>query len=118
MPARARKSAAEPAAVEADPAFAPVAAAFAGDPEISAGRMMASFGLKVNGKIFAMHARGCLVAKLPRPRVDELVAKGVGERFDPGHGRIMKEWVSVAPGRADWVQLAREAHDFVKAAAG
>ena len=73
-----------------DPAFAPVASAFAGDPEVSAGKMMASFGLKVNGKIFVMHVRGRLVAKLPRPRVDELVAAGAGERFDPGSGRIMK----------------------------
>lgn len=113
MPGKSKKSPADPVGVDA--AFAPVAHAFAGDPEVSAGRMMASFGLKVNGKIFAMHARGCFVAKLSRARVDELVATGVGERFDPGHGRIMKEWISVQPGRADWVQLAREAHRFVKA---
>jgi hypothetical protein len=116
MTSKGRKSPADAAPMAVDPAFAPVAAAFAGDPEVSAGRMMASFGLKVNGKIFAMHVRGSLVAKLPRVRVDELVAGGVGERFDPGHGRIMREWVSVEPGRADWVELAREAHRFVKAA--
>ena len=113
-----RKSPAPPVPMEADPAFAPVADAFAGDPDVSAGRMMASFGLKVNGKIFAMHVRGSLVAKLPKTRVDELVDAGVGERFDPGHGRIMKEWISIQPGRADWVELAREAHRLVAAQAG
>ena len=35
-----------------------------------------------------------LVVKLPRSRVDELVAAGEGDRFDPGHGRIQKEWLS------------------------
>jgi len=34
-------------------------------------------------------------------------------RFDPGHGRLMKEWVVVAHGKVDWVELAREACDFV-----
>jgi hypothetical protein len=29
-------------------------AAFAGDPQVTSGKMMASVGLKVNGKIFAM----------------------------------------------------------------
>jgi hypothetical protein len=32
--------------------------------------------------------------KLPRERVDELVEAGAGHRFDPGHGRLMKEWVA------------------------
>jgi hypothetical protein len=90
--------------------------AFAGDPDVAAGRMMASFGLKVNGRIFTMHARGCFVAKLPRARVDELVEACVGEHFDPGHGRRMNEWISIGPGRADWVALAREAYAFVKSA--
>lgn len=102
------------AALEIDPRFAPVVDAFAHDPEVTSGTMMASFGLKVNGKIFAMVARGRLVAKLPRARVDELVGAGRGERFDPGHGRRMKEWLSVTDDGLDWLALAREAHRFVK----
>jgi hypothetical protein len=47
------------------------------------------------------------------PSADALVASGAGERFDPGHGRVMKEWVSVGHGAADWLELAREAHRFV-----
>jgi hypothetical protein len=98
-----------------DPAFAPVAAAFAGDELVTSGVMMSSFGLKVGGKIFAMSHRGALVVKLPKPQVDALVSAGKGKRFDPGHGRLMKEWVVVGSAGPDWVELAREAYRFVKA---
>lgn len=103
-------------AAQVDTRFAPVVAAFAGDTEVSSGTMMSAFGLKVNGKIFAMVARGRLVAKLPRTRVDGMVEAGQGERFDPGHGRRMKEWISVTAEDVAWVALAREAHHFVKTA--
>lgn len=75
---------------------------------------MASYGLKLNGEIFAMYGRGKFVAKLPRRRVDELVSGGNGERFDPGHGRVMKEWVAFGSGAEKWVEIAREAYLFVK----
>jgi hypothetical protein len=71
--------------------------------------------LSVNGKIFAMLGRGSsLVVKLPRERVDELVRAGKGQHFDPGHGRLMKEWVAVEVGSAPWVALAEEAHGYVR----
>jgi hypothetical protein len=104
--------------MEVDPAFAPVAAAYDGDPLVTSGRMMTSFGLRVHNKIFAMSYRGDLVVKLPRPRVDELVARGLGKNFDPGGmGRVMKEWVQVPAGTGDWLALAAEAYRFVKAGA-
>lgn len=96
-----------------DRAFAPIDRAFADEPGVTAGVMMASYGLKVNGKIFAMSVKGNLVVKLPRARVDALVTTGTGVPFDPGHGRLMKEWVVVRPGATPWLPLAREAHDFV-----
>jgi hypothetical protein len=66
--------------------------------------------------IFAMLSGGELVLKLPRQRVDELVASGTGNPFDPGHGRIMKEWVTIAPRHSrDWGKLAEEARQFVAA---
>jgi len=98
-----------------DPAFAPVAAAFAGDRRVSRRRMFSSNSvLSVEGKIFAMLTRGKFVAKLPRRRVDDLVQSGIGAPFDPGHGRLMREWIAIGPGRADWIALAREAYEFVR----
>ncbi len=70
-------------------------------------------GLKVDGKIFAMLVRGDLVVKLPKRRVDELIAAGDGGPFDAGKGKPMKEWVALAPA-ADWVARANEAFDFVR----
>jgi len=73
-------------------------------------------GVRVGGRIFAFRSNGDLVVKLPRARVDELVESGAGRRFDPGHGRVMKEWIAVDPGRSQlWSGLVREAQDYVRA---
>lgn len=73
-----------------------------------------SEGLRVGGKIFAMLVNGELVVKVSKDRVDELEASGVGRRFDPGHGRLMKEWASVPPRAARrWPALVEEARAFV-----
>ena len=62
-----------------------------------------------------MLVRGKLVVKLPKPRVDALIASGDGERFDPRQdGRLMKEWVAVEPTFEEgWLPLVREAMEFV-----
>ena len=62
-----------------------------------------------------MLVQGKLVVKLPKPRVDALIASGDGERFDPRHdGRLMKEWVAVeSTSEEEWLPLAREAMEFV-----
>ena len=72
-------------------------------------------GLKINNKVFAMvSSKGEFVVKLPRDRVDALVASRDGTRFDPGHGRLMKEWLAVSPkSKLDWLALAKEAMAFV-----
>ena len=74
-----------------------------------------SSALQIGGQIFAMLSNGRLVVKLPRQRVDALVAAGAGERFDPRHdGRLMKEWLALDPtSTAEWLPLAREAMEFV-----
>jgi hypothetical protein len=71
--------------------------------------------LRIHNKIFAMLVKGKLVVKLPKSRVDALIAEGVGERFDPRHdGRLMKEWLSVEPTSEErWSDLSREAMEFV-----
>ena len=77
-------------------------------------RAFGSTSLKSNGKIFAMLVNGRLVVKLDRRRVEALIASGEGERFDPGHGRLMKEWLAVeSTSDDDWLALATEAEAFV-----
>ncbi|HLJ81429.1 MAG TPA: hypothetical protein VKT52_08090, partial [Ktedonobacterales bacterium] len=58
--------------------------------------------------------------KLPRQRVDALIASGDGERFDPRRdGRMMKEWLALSPtSEQEWLPLAREALAFVASAKG
>lgn len=62
-----------------------------------------------NRKVFAMLVKGALVVKLARPKVDALVAKGLGTHFGPGHGKPMKEWLCVLGRREDWLSLALSA---------
>jgi hypothetical protein len=103
-------------AFRADPKLAPVVVSFEENKEAGRGRKFGSNGLKINGKLFALFTQGTLVVKLPKERVSALVASGVGAPFDPGHGRLMKEWLSVVSPGASWVDLAKEVHDFVKGA--
>jgi TfoX/Sxy family transcriptional regulator of competence genes len=78
-----------------------------------------SSALWVSGKIFAMLVRGRLVVKLPRQRVDALVAEGSAARWGPGTGRVMKEWLSIEPAFEDqWLALATEALRFVESRPG
>src|SRR5262245_16135150 len=73
-----------------------------------------SGALRFRGKIFAMFVRGRLVLKLPRGRVDELVAAGEGVRFDANKGTPMKEWLSLDPAsKLAWRPLSEEALAFV-----
>jgi hypothetical protein len=99
--------------------YAAVVEAVRGDPDVTFGSRTKGFGssaLKVGGKIFAMLIEDGLVVKLPRQRVDALIASGGGDRFDPGHGRPMKEWATIGPTAAErWLPLVREAMEFVAA---
>src|SRR6266704_915725 len=99
-----------------DPRFAPVVDAFAKDRRVTyGGQGFGSTALKLDGKIFAMmSSKGKFVVKLPKDRVDELVRLRLGEYFDPGHGRVMKEWLALEGGAASWVELAKEAHGFAR----
>lgn len=107
---------------DAEALFEQLATRVSADPSVTLpsaeGGKFGASGLKVGNKLFAMLSKGELVVKLPRERVDELIASGTGTRFDPGHGRLMKEWVAIGPGDGrDWEKLAEEARQFVAAAA-
>jgi TfoX/Sxy family transcriptional regulator of competence genes len=95
--------------------FAALARQYRRRAGVTTGRMFGSEGLKVGGKTFAMLVKERLVVKLPGSRVEQLIGDGVGDRFDPGHGRLMKEWLAVRPDAAvDWRVLADEALAFVE----
>ena len=104
---------------ESELAFARLAETLSKDPRVDPPEMaraqgFGSKGLKVARKLFAFHSsRGRLVLKLPSDRVDALSSSGEGMRFDPGHGRVMKEWVAIDfASKAVWPRLAREALEF------
>jgi hypothetical protein len=98
------------------PEFAAVVKALSRERGVTfGGKGFGSAALKADGKIFAMQSsRGQFVVKLPKPRVDELVASGTGERFDPGKGKLMKEWLSVSAPQRRWLALAKEALAFAR----
>jgi TfoX/Sxy family transcriptional regulator of competence genes len=102
--------------LRSDPKLRPVVDAY--EKTKPDARKFGSNGLKVGGKLFALFTQGTLVVKLPRDRVVGLVASGVGLPFDPGHGRLMKEWLTVTGAKASWIDLAKEAHGFVSGRAG
>lgn len=98
--------------------FAELVADIGQHPGVTLGGEKKGFGssaLCIHGKIFAMvTARGRFTLKLPKKRVDALVATGSGTRFEPRPGRPMKEWLSLDPAAdIDWRALAEEALRFV-----
>jgi hypothetical protein len=104
--------------VSAESRYAKLVANFARIPRVTRVTEGGGFGssgqLRVDGRIFAMLVRGSLVLKLPRVRVDELVAAGEGARFDAGKGKPMREWFVLSPtSKKQWRALASEAMDFV-----
>jgi uncharacterized protein YdhG (YjbR/CyaY superfamily) len=101
----------------ADPRFVPVAEAFSGSRGFSLmeSKSGAMRGLLLNGKSFGMSSHGRFILKLTEERVAALVAEGMGEPFRPSAGRVMKSWIEVTNGKADWVALAREAHRLAAA---
>ena len=90
-----------------------VAQAVEHDPPSDRDRGFGADALKVSRKIFAMLVDGNLVLKPRAPGRGALEA-GDGAPFDPGHGRVMREWVTVTPAAAArWIPLAEEARAFV-----
>lgn len=86
-----------------------------GDSSVTPAKMFGAPGLKVNGKFFVTFFKGAFVIKLPRERVDDLVKSGQGVYFDPGMGKVMKEWVAIDPSASDeWINLAKESKEFVE----
>ncbi len=96
------------AAMSKRAALRPIARAYEVERAIP-GRKFGKNALKVAGKLVALFTQGTLVVKLTKARVDELVAAKLGKPFDPGHGRLMKEWLAVTSTKASWIELVSEA---------
>ena len=74
--------------------------------------------LKIRRKMFIMLNKGNFVLKLPRDRVDVLLRSGEGKPYDPGNGRIMKEWVIIPAEFLDkLIEYAEEAKTLAKSLA-
>lgn len=85
------------------------------DPRVEEGTIMNGRCLRVGKEFLALidYKGSGLVVKLPKARVEELVAAGVGKPFGPAR-KIFKEWLSVP--KADptlWRELLREGTAFV-----
>jgi hypothetical protein len=120
-PAKPRAARARTAAVRTkadppplDPRFAAVVRALRAEPGVTfGGKGFGSSALKFDDKIFAMWtSKDAFVVKLDKVRVGALVEQGKGRYFDPGRGRLMKEWLEVGAPTASWVPLAKEALAF------
>ncbi len=98
-----------------DELFWDLAAEYIAAGRAEEGELMRSRCLRVDGEFMAMaeYRTGDLVAKLPRDRVDELIADGTGLAFAPAK-KVFREWVQVS-GRDEstWRSLLGEAHAFV-----
>lgn len=101
--------------MDAETVFWGVAEDLYEDRNVERSTMMGHPCLRVKGNFFAMLDRDSdrLIAKLDRARVQELIAAGEGEAFNPA-GRVFKEWVAVPnPDEGRWRALVAEAKAFV-----
>ena len=86
------------------------------DPAIGRATMMGYPCIRLAGRFLASYddTAGCLVVKVPRERVTELVEKGQGDPFAPA-GRVFREWVMIPTvDRGLWQAVLAEAVDFAR----
>ena len=86
------------------------------DPAVGRATMMGYPCVRLAGKFLASYDdKGrCLVVKLPRERVAELVETGRGDPFAPA-GKVFAEWVAIPTVDRDlWQQVLAEAVEFAR----
>lgn len=95
--------------------YAEQRSALLGDPSVTEKKMFGTTALCASGKMFLFPWRDALVDKVPAARVEELIASGGAELFDPGHGRTSKTWAAVPACAGDcWPELAPAARAFAE----
>jgi hypothetical protein len=89
-------------------------ATYGGDETRGARRAFGQTSLKANGEDLRHAGKGAIGREAAAEARRRARGSGNGERFDPGHGRIQTEWLSVRSSQADdWLALATEAESFV-----
>ena len=86
------------------------------DTRVVEGTIMNGRCLRVGKEFLALvdYKGSGLVVKLPKTRVEQLIASGVGQPFAPA-GRVFKEWLSVPKrDRRLWQSLLLEGVTFVE----
>jgi hypothetical protein len=61
-----------------------------------------------------MFGKNTFIVKLPKKRVTELLQSEKELPYDPGNGKIMKEWVIIPESLAEkWITFAQEGKEFL-----
>ena len=81
--------------------------------DVTPGKMFGSAGLRTGKKFFAIWWNEQLVVKLPADRLQQLVAAGQAEVFEPMEGRPMNGWVLLRKTVA-WDPVVAEARNHVR----
>ena len=69
--------------------------------------------LKIRKKMFAFFGEETFVVKLQKERGAELLQSVDGQPYDPGNGKIMKEWVIIPEEHSErWMDYTLEAKQF------
>jgi TfoX/Sxy family transcriptional regulator of competence genes len=90
--------------------------ALMGDPAVTEKKMFGTTALCAGGKVFLFPWKDTLVVKVPAAQAEELIAAGMAELFDPGHGRVSKMRAAVSASAGDrWRELALAARAFAEA---
>jgi len=86
------------------------------DPAVGRATMMGYPCVRLAGRFLACYddRAQCLVVKLPKDRVSELIEDSDGEAFAPA-GKVFREWISIPTIDRDlWQTVLAEAVDFAR----
>ena len=98
-----------------DDVYSEVKLHFAIDETVEVNEGRGAQGIKFGKKMFIMFLKGDLLIQLSPDRVDELVAAGEAQSYDPGTGNPMKDRVLVPAVKRDtWITLSEESKQYVQ----
>ena len=87
---------------------------FSRDKDVVVNSGRGAQGIKYNDKMFIMFYKGDLVVKLAPDRIKELINENIGEPFDPGTGKPMKDRMLLRVSKKDhWIKISEESKKFV-----